>query len=473
MASVPELGVGITYSKAIEPLVHEHAALFDVVEIEPQMLWTLSGDREWPFRMRESVLERLKNLPAQKLVHSIGVPVGGALPLDHDQLAMLRSLARDLGSPWLSEHLSFNATTSHSTGFFLPPRQTTSGVAAAVAAVDALRSGVGAPVAVETGVNYLRPRHDEMPDGAFVGEVSEAADCGILLDLHNIYTNARNGRESVDEFLAHLPLERVWEIHLAGGFEQDGFWLDAHSGAICSDVLEIARRVIPILPNLGAINFEIFPSFVEEFGYDGIRSEMEVLHQLWGQRIRKAHTLLRRAHAGQSSSEISPSTWREALGAAVIGRPASSELATELARDPGVALVGELIHEFRGSMVVGVFPLTSRLIMLARGPAVLRSLLERYWQIQPPIPFAASEAIAFAEYLEGEQLDIPDLNDVLAFERAVVSTMSDDRTRVVGFAFDPIPLLSSLAERSLPSVHGEPGNFELEIRPNDVILHKR
>jgi uncharacterized protein len=68
-----------------------------------------------------------------------------------------------------------------------------------------------------------------MPDGVFVGAVAESADCGILLDLHNVFANGVNGRQPVEDFLAQLPLDRVWEIHLAGGFDMEGLWLDAHS----------------------------------------------------------------------------------------------------------------------------------------------------------------------------------------------------------------------------------------------------
>ena len=66
----------------------------------------------------------------------------------------------------------------------------------AVAAIRRLRADLGVPLAFETGVNYLASRPDEMEDGEFVAAVAERADCGILLDLHNIYTNAVNGRQS-------------------------------------------------------------------------------------------------------------------------------------------------------------------------------------------------------------------------------------------------------------------------------------
>ena len=78
------------------------------------------------------------------------------------------------------------------------------------------------PFAVEIGVNYLRRRSDELSDGEFVTKVVEGANCGIILDLHNLWTNEMNGRQSIEDFLRQIPLERVWEIHLAGGYEEDG-----------------------------------------------------------------------------------------------------------------------------------------------------------------------------------------------------------------------------------------------------------
>ena len=87
-------------------------------------------------------------------------------------------------------------------------------------------------------MNYLKPRGDEIPDGEFVAQPVESADCGILLDLHNIYCNQLNGRQSMEKYLSQIPLEDVWEVHLAGGSELNGFWLDAHSGAIRNHCLK-------------------------------------------------------------------------------------------------------------------------------------------------------------------------------------------------------------------------------------------
>lgn len=269
------------------------------------------------------------------------------------------------------------------------------------------------PVAIETGVNYLRPRSDELPDGTFMSAVSETSDCGILLDLHNIYANQLNGRQTIEQFLAQLPLDRVWEVHLAGGFQMEGFWLDAHSGAVPEPLMDIAREVVPSLPNLKAIVFEIFSSFIPRFGMDGIRAEMEKLHQLWSLRKPTNGHLIGQQPAALPALEtpdlISPSTWENALGSTVIGRPAVTSLEQELSQDPGASLVNALIKEFRASMVVAVYRLTSRLMMLALGPDIFRAILEDFWSQRPPHQYAATEAEAFAGYLKAKNLRIPQL----------------------------------------------------------------
>jgi hypothetical protein len=375
-------------------------------------------------------------------------------------------------SPWLSEHLSFNRTRDFATGFFLPPRQTPAGVRTAVASIRALQAAVPVPIAVETGVNYLRPRPDELADGEFVGQVVDAADCGILLDLHNVFANDRNGRQPLDAFLADLPLERVWEVHLAGGMDTDGYWLDAHSGAVPEELWTIAERVIPSLPSLGAIIFEIFPSFVPVVGLDVVREQLIRLRELWGRRaIGPAPAASPRAArpVPEIVDRVSPEAWERALGRLTTGQPADDAIGVELADDPAVPLVEGLIHEFRGSMIVTVLPLTARLLMLALGPPASRIVFRDYWAKRRPQMFASLEAGAFGRYLDDLALGIPRLPAVLAFERAVLATLVDGQTRVVRFDFEPMPLLRALSEGRLPDEAGREGDYEIEVTADGVL----
>lgn len=467
--NMPALGVGITYSAVLEPLFLLRPDLFDVIEVEPQTIWRETHQKSDPYKISDELLNHIESLPGRKLVHSVGVPVGGSVRPDPTQLTLLKQTINRFGSPWISEHLSFNTTPEFSTGFFLPARQTPAGIQTVVTAIRDLQIGLPVPVAVETGVNYLRPRKDEMSDGIFTAEVIKEANCGLLLDLHNLFANALNGRQSVEAFLKEIPLDRVWEVHLAGGMEMDGFYLDSHSGAMPDMLLAIARDIIPNLPNLKAIIFEIFPSFVEVVGLPLIQEQVEKLHQLWANRNQDPKPELPSVSlpisvSPQFDNVVDPLEWEQILGSLVIGRlPQETNFSLELAEDPGIALVRRLIHEFRASMIVNVLRLTARLLMLSLGVNIFWKILEDFWSKNPPHQFASSEAEAFAAYLKQIDLKVPQLLPILEFEQSVMHTLIDEKTRLVKFSFDPLPLLRSLAEGHLPEIQAKPGNFEIEI----------
>ena len=120
--TLPELGVGITYSPAIEPILLDFPNLVDVLEVEPQTFWVETGNKAEPFKVSTQILEHINQLPGRKLVHSIGAPVGGSVHINPVQYRLLREAIEIFDSPWISDHLSFNSTPEFYTGFFLPPR---------------------------------------------------------------------------------------------------------------------------------------------------------------------------------------------------------------------------------------------------------------------------------------------------------------------------------------------------------------
>ncbi len=465
---LPEQGVGVTYSSALEALIRDSPALFQVLEVEPQMFWLETRDADRPFRVLDRLFERIATLPGRKLVHSVGAPVGGTVPPDPRQFPLLRQVISTLGAAYASEHLSFNSTHGFNTGFFLPPRQTPSGVSRAVASIARLRDAIQVPLAVETGVNYFRRRTDEMGDGEFFAAVAEGADCGILLDLHNLFANEVNGRQTIEEFLSALPLERVWEVHLAGGMERDGYYLDAHSGGVADRLFDISRDIVARLPNLKTIIFEIFPSFLPITGLDLVKTEVQRLHELWTLRGTAAGIGFRRRTQvlppiPSSSSE--PEEWELSVGQLAVGQEPRLPLGADLAIDPAVPVVRRLIREFRGSMLVGVLPLTCRLLILTLTEEVFLTILDDFWTRRTPRQYASAEAEEFAAYLRSLNLKVPSLAKILEFETAVIHTLADDLPRVVAFDFNPFPLLEALSDGKLPERESERGLYEIEVTP--------
>jgi uncharacterized protein len=463
-ADLPELGVGIIYNSSLEPLLLQEPGLVDVIEVEPQTLW-MQGSPADQFARDEEVLSHLLSLPCKTLLHSVGTPAGGTVRPELAEIDRLRYWAERLQSPWWSDHLSFNRTEDFATGFFLPPQQTLESVEVLSAGIRQLKDGLLRPLALETGVNYLKPRDGELPDGEFVARTAEAADCGILLDLHNIFTNARNGRQPVEDYLDQLPLDRVWEMHLAGGMWQDGYWLDSHSGPMEDDLFHLAQQIVPRLPNLRAIMFEIFPSFVPLVGLQAIRGDLAKLRTLWNLRNPRQYigTVKYDRRIESDGIQISACEWEKALGGAVVGRQANSALRNELSTDPSITLVRSLVHEFRASMINRVLPLTTRLLMLMVTPEVLRALIKDFESKCPPQMYGSKEATAFADYLVALDLQIPRLKQIVDFERSVVATLEDGVTRVVEFDFEPMPVLRAISEGRLPGELPVAGKFEIEV----------
>ena len=476
------LGVGLIYLRELDPLFREDNPDLAVLELEPETFWEKlypAGDRRAPrFVPNSEAMARIAALPQRKLVHSVGFPVGGSAAYEGDYVTPLVGAVRDLDAVWASAHLSFNTVTlpegPEQVGFLLPPRQTQQGVDLAVANIAALRTGLTVPLAFETGVNYLRPRADELSDGAFFGAVAEGADCGILLDLHNLWANERNGRQPVRDVLDELPLDRVWEIHLAGGMMLDGYYLDAHSGPVPDEVLHLAADVVPNMVNLGAMNFEIMSGHVATLGLDGVRQQLARIAEVW-RLPRVVRVVARPALAADASPPAvgaDVAAWEQTLGALALGRHErhvgeGDPPFAELALDPAIPLFRRLVDEGRSGQLSRALHYTTIVMLASWGPARVHTLLGDYSAEVYPDAFAAGEADRFARYLRGRLERLPPtpyLSVVLSFEHALVRASLYGEPATIRWSIDPTELFESLDQGVLPaSMSGQA--FDMEIRP--------
>jgi uncharacterized protein (UPF0276 family) len=83
-----------------------------------------------------------------------------------------------------------------------------------------------------------------MPEWDFLAEVSERADCRILLDLNNVIVNATNHSFDPKAFLDGLPAHRVWQLHLANHTDRGKYKLDSHRGKVPDSVWELYEHAL-------------------------------------------------------------------------------------------------------------------------------------------------------------------------------------------------------------------------------------
>jgi uncharacterized protein len=444
------LGVGVVYVAELLPLLRDADDIVSVVEIEPQTLWRRRRTGSRHAVLDPSSIETLRSLPQQRLAHGIGMPIGGSVAPDAQDMELLCESLDELRPRWFSEHLSFNRSrdgaTTPLTGFLLPPRQVRDVVDLAACNIDALARRTGLPLAFETGVNYFAPAADEMDDGEFFAAVAETADCGILVDLHNLWTNERNGRQPWQEVIASLPPERVWEIHVAGGNELEGFWLDSHAELVPEPVLAGLENLLNALPNVGAVVFEILPAHVARVGLDAIGRQLEVLRALWDRRTIKASKL---AGSRRSARIERPSTaaveaiqeWESAL----VARIAAPSLS-----DPAAALYHRLTGDFRSGAIAQCLRCTVTLLFLTLGVDRTERLMHEYLRHTKPQLFVDDEALQFAHFLSSSNAHIPFLDEVLGFESGLLRATQRGEEVAVTFEHDPDILFESLTQGRYP-----------------------
>ena len=429
----PALGPGAVYLPALDGLFRARPDLLTVAEIEPQMLWVRASAPGARPRGSDETLNALASLPQRRLLHGVGAPIGGRHCDNSEHSATFAAWAQTLDAPWVSEHLSILDVTAAdgpaSSGFLMPPWQSEAGAALAAANIRARRAAIGKPFAFETGVSYFRPRPGEMPDGAFFAAVAEQADCGILLDLHNLWTNQRNGRATIAEVIAALPLDRVWEVHLAGGAAHDGWWLDAHAGAIDPELLAIAAEIVPMLPNLGAILFELAPDRVAGFGEAAFLHQIEALHRLWERRPadRAAPPAPRAAVIRIAPDDTAAlDAWEATIAHAMLPVALAPASAGEAADDPAWPLYRMLVTSFRKGVLTSLMGNTVRLLLRGLDAVALDALFRAYMAEVPPALYASDEALAFAAWLNDHAPPLPYLTTIATFEAQVIRAVIDD-----------------------------------------------
>jgi uncharacterized protein (UPF0276 family) len=147
-----------------------------------------------------------------------------------------------------------------------------------------VQRAVSAPFLLENSVAFIDVPDQDMTEPEFLNAVATRSGCGLLLDVHNVYVNARNHGFDAYDFVDDLELEHVGEIHIAGGSELAGMYTDSHAGPCPEPVWELLEWVVPRAPNLSGITFEFHDSYYPLLKGDGIEAELRRSREIWDRR---------------------------------------------------------------------------------------------------------------------------------------------------------------------------------------------
>lgn len=212
------------------------------------------------------------------VMHSIGMSICSAGIFDEGYVNHLARWRTRYRCPWASDHLSFTRFgQGHeaNAAVALPVPYDREMLDLVVPRARAARERLGCAFLLENNVSYIRFPDEELSEAEFLNQLADEAGCGILLDLHNVYTNAHNHGFDPQEFLLALDADKVMEIHVAGGDEMMGFHTDSHAGPVLEEVWDLLESVAPRLPALRGVTFEFHESSWPLLHDDGVLAQVE------------------------------------------------------------------------------------------------------------------------------------------------------------------------------------------------------
>lgn len=187
-----------------------------------------------PLWVLEQVAERYP-----VVLHGVSMSIGGTDPIDLAYLAKVKSLAGRIGAVWVSDHLCWTGVLGRNTHDLLPIPYDEKTLAHVVSRIKRVSEFLERPLILENPSTYLEFAGSKMPEWEFIARMAEESDCGLLLDVNNVYVSAFNHGFDPAEYLDAIPADRVVQYHLAGHTNLGTHIIDSHDGHVIDEVWDL------------------------------------------------------------------------------------------------------------------------------------------------------------------------------------------------------------------------------------------
>lgn len=176
-------------------------------------------------------------------LHGVSMNIGAVDGLDMDYLKQLRRLADRFDPLWVSDHVCWTAVDGIQAHDLLPLPYSDEALDVVSRNVRVAQDVLGRPLVLENPSTYLE-FPGSMTEAEFLAALCARTGCYLLLDVNNIVVSATNHGRSVDEWLDHIPLDRVRQIHLAGHSQGRDLLVDTHDAPVPTSVWDLYQRFI-------------------------------------------------------------------------------------------------------------------------------------------------------------------------------------------------------------------------------------
>lgn len=265
--SLPQLGVGLGLRRELAEDTFANAEKIDFLELVPENYMDQGG------AARGRLDEAISQFPL--VTHGINLSVGSTDELNQNYLKSIKRLLADIKAPWWSDHLCFTSIGGIYMHDLLPLPFSREAVKHCVERIKKIQAAVEVPFLVENISFYMHLPGCELTDAQFLSEILEQSDCGLLLDINNVYVNSLNHKFDPYEYLNQIPLERTVQMHIAGHKRTDDYVIDTHGASVVKPVYDLLEHTLKRVDVKAILlerdqNFPAMPELIAEL--DVIRS---------------------------------------------------------------------------------------------------------------------------------------------------------------------------------------------------------
>ncbi|MBI1371699.1 MAG: DUF692 family protein [Phycisphaera sp.] len=170
------------------------------------------------------------------VMHGVSMSIGSTDPLNVDYLRRLKALADDIQPAWVSDHLCWTGVAGRNSHDLLPMPLNRASLDHVVDRIKQVQDTLERTLVLENPSSYVTFTDSTIAEHDFLAEMAERADCGLLLDVNNVYVSCFNHDLNAEAYLRALPHDRVVQFHLAGHSNYDTHINDTHDNHVIDAV---------------------------------------------------------------------------------------------------------------------------------------------------------------------------------------------------------------------------------------------
>ena len=229
----PHLGFGVGLRSVHFPFILGNSPPVDWFEIISENFMDSHG------RPRYILNQIAERYPV--VMHGVSLSIGSTDPLDFEYLEKLKQMAKEIDAVWVSDHLCWTGVNGLNSHDLLPVPLTDESLDHIVNRIRVVQDFLERPLILENPSTYVGFVESTLTEWEFLGRMAAEADCGLLLDVNNVYVSSVNHDFDPVEYIESLPHERVVQFHLAGHTNYGTHLIDTHDGHVKEAVWELYR----------------------------------------------------------------------------------------------------------------------------------------------------------------------------------------------------------------------------------------